>query len=59
MWSELETRLGLEAASGAATRLDTDLLLGGLSDLANSCKVWYSEPFDAKARVAAMREERA
>jgi hypothetical protein len=59
MWSELETRLGLEAAPGAATRLDTDLLLGGVSDLANNCKVWYSEPFDAKARVAAMREERA
>jgi len=32
------------------------MLLGGVADLANSCKVWFSESFDAKARVRELRE---
>ena len=56
MWTELENRLTVEAGSGAAATMDTDMLLGGIADLANNCKVWFSESFDARARVQELRE---
>lgn len=59
MWTELENRLTHEAGAGAAAGLDADMLLGGVADLANNCKVWFSEPFDAQARVRGLREGRS
>jgi hypothetical protein len=59
LWSELESRLALEAGNDAAASLDTDMLLGGVSQLTNDCKVWYSESFDATARLRALLEEHA
>lgn len=56
MWTELEDRLTREAGAGPAAGLDVDMLLGGVADLANSCKVWFSEPFDAQAQVRELRE---
>jgi hypothetical protein len=55
MWSELEIRLTVAAGTGSAAGLDADMLLGGVAHLANNCKVWYSEPFDAQARVREFR----
>lgn len=57
LWKELAGRLERESGSGPALALDTDLLLGGIADLANNCKVWFSEPFDAQAVLDAARQE--
>lgn len=56
LWTELENRLDAEAGHGPAASFDTDLLLGGVADLTNQCKVWFSESFDAQARVRELRE---
>jgi hypothetical protein len=56
LWKEIEDRLDAEAGRGPAVGFDTDLLLGGVADLANQCKVWFSEWFDAQARVRELRE---
>lgn len=56
MWTELEERLASAAGAGAAVGLDTDMLIGGVAELANNCKVWFSESFDARARVRALRD---
>lgn len=56
LWTELEDRLDAEAGSGTAAGFDTDMLLGGVADLANQCKVWFSEHFDAQARLRELRE---
>lgn len=56
LWTELENRLILVVRGGAAAGLDVDMLLGGVADLANNCKVWFSEPFDAQAEVRQLRE---
>jgi hypothetical protein len=56
LWTELEDRLAIEAGLGPAEGLDTDMLIGGVADLTNNCRVWFSEPFDAQTRV---REHRA
>lgn len=55
LWSELEDRLELEASRGSALGLDPDMLLGGVSELTNACKIWFSEPFDARARLEQFR----
>lgn len=55
LWAEIEDRLDAEAGTGTATGFDTDMLLGGVADLANQCKIWFSEPFDAQARLRALR----
>ncbi len=59
LWVEIEDRLEAEAGTGAATGFDTDMLLGGVADLANQCKVWFSEPFDAQARLRELRERQS
>lgn len=56
LWTELEDRLDAEAGKGPAAGFDTDLLLGGVADLANQCRVWFSESFDAQARVREFRK---
>lgn len=58
LWSELEDRLMLEADNGRAAGLDADMLIGGVSELTNNCKIWFSEPFDAKTRLAETRGPR-
>lgn len=59
LWAEIENRLETETGQGAARGLDSDMLLGGISDLTNGCKIWYSEPFDAKGRLAELREAKS
>jgi hypothetical protein len=51
LWSELGRRFdGLEGKP-EAHGLNADLLLGGVSDLANRCRAWYSESFDAAGEL--------
>lgn len=59
LWTELEERLELEARVGVAEGMDTDMLLGGVADLANNCKIWFSESFDAQHRVRQLRERQS
>lgn len=59
LWTELEDRLDGEAGRGTASGFDTDTLLGGVADLANQCKVWFSESFDAQARLREHRERQS
>lgn len=37
--------------------MDVDLLLGGISDLANACQVWFSDRFDVEDEIRRLREE--
>jgi hypothetical protein len=37
---------------------ESDLALGGISDLAAQCKVWFSDAFDVKAAINEMKKER-
>lgn len=59
LWGELERRLEAQARVGITQGMDTDLLLGGIADLTNKCKVWFSESFDAQARVRELGKRRA
>ncbi|MFF0229754.1 hypothetical protein [Micromonospora sp. NPDC005254] len=57
LWRELEAQLEQQAAT-LPHEVDVDLALGGLCDLSNECKVWFSESFDIDAEVAHRRGER-
>lgn len=58
LWRAVEGELRLLEGSGGAFDLDSDTLLGGVCDLANSCKVWFSPRFDVRARLRALQGER-
>lgn len=47
LWAELGERFDALEGKPEAQGLNADLLLGGVSDLANRCQAWYSESFDA------------
>ncbi|WP_319054233.1 hypothetical protein [Streptomyces europaeiscabiei] len=36
--------------------MDSDLLLGGISELANACQVWFSDRFDVTLEIDRLRE---
>lgn len=56
LWRELEAQL--EQQAGALPNdIDVDLALGGLCELSNQCKVWFSDSFDVDAEVARRRGE--
>ncbi|MFF9067864.1 hypothetical protein ACF09E_21185 [Streptomyces sp. NPDC014891] len=37
--------------------MDADLMLGGISDLANACQIWFSDRFDVGGEITRLREE--
>lgn len=47
LWRELDDRFRVLEGQRDAQGLDAYLLLGGVSELANQCKAWYSDRFDA------------
>lgn len=55
LWRALEAKLAVEAGMGRAEGVDADMLLGGIADLTNRCKVWFSDGFDVEERIARMR----
>lgn len=59
LWRELGTRLRLMEGTAEIAGLDVDLLLGGVSELANNCRAWYTDRFDAQAVLARLLEEEA
>lgn len=48
LWRELAHRLAILEGSAESQGLNADLLLGGVSELANLCRAWYSDRFDAE-----------
>lgn len=57
MWREVEARLCGIADSADSHGLDLFLLLGGVTDLSNSCKVWFTDRFDVGAEITRLTAE--
>lgn len=58
LWRELGKRF--RAMEGQhAQGLSTDLLLGGVSELANNCRIWYTDRFEAQATLRQLIAEEA
>jgi hypothetical protein len=51
LWRELQARLDDAVAENRSHGLDADLLLGGISELTNGCKAWFSDAFDVDAEA--------
>jgi hypothetical protein len=51
LWRELGERLRVMEGQADAHGLGGDLLLGGASELANNCRAWYTDGFDARAEL--------
>lgn len=47
LWRELGQRFQTMEGRPEAVGLNADLLLGGVSELANNCQAWYTDRFDA------------
>jgi hypothetical protein len=55
LWRELQARVEGMPAEPWPDDLDADLRLGGICDLANQCRVWFSNSFDVDAELARLR----
>jgi hypothetical protein len=51
LWRELGQRFQAMEGQGGAQGLSADLMLGGVSELANNCRTWYTDRFDAQAML--------
>jgi hypothetical protein len=49
LWRELGRRFQAMEGTAVSQGLSVGLLLGGVSELANSCRAWYTDRFDAQA----------
>lgn len=58
-WSGVKKEIDSLPEGDIPAGMDPDLLLGGVSDLANRCKVWFSDRFDAEAVQEQLRAIRA
>lgn len=52
---KIENRLQAIAEGPEAAGLDAHLLLGGIADLSNNCKVWFSDRFDVEAEISRLK----
>jgi hypothetical protein len=59
LWRELCVRLGELESDREAQGLSADLLLGGISDLANRCEAWYTDRFNAREALQRLMVEQA
>jgi hypothetical protein len=58
LWRELDAEcIALEGRSDAQG-LSADLLLGGVSDLTNRCRAWYTDRFDAEELLRRLISQR-
>ncbi|MFI9105809.1 hypothetical protein ACIGXA_35420 [Streptomyces fildesensis] len=55
-WIALEDALEHIPAEQLPTGMDPGLLLGGINDLTNECKIWFSDIFDVAAEIDRIRE---
>ncbi|MEV0660821.1 hypothetical protein ACIBI3_11355 [Actinomadura luteofluorescens] len=56
-WQELQRRLDNANLETIPAEMDSDLILGGVCDLASQCKVWFSDRFDVDTVVARLHHE--
>lgn len=51
LWGELDRRFRAMEGTSDAHGLSSDLLLGGASELADRCKAWFTDRFDAQEEL--------
>lgn len=56
-WRSLQDELDKIPSEQLPIGMDSDLLLGGISELANACQIWFSDRFDVASEVERLREE--
>ncbi|MFF5028554.1 hypothetical protein ACFY2J_30675 [Streptomyces collinus] len=56
-WNSIQDLLDGIPQEQIPVGMDVDLLLGGISDLANACQVWFSGRFDVEDEIRRLREE--
>ncbi|TFV32736.1 hypothetical protein E4K10_24555 [Streptomyces sp. T1317-0309] len=56
-WIALQDALDTIPADELPVGMDSDLLLGGISDLTNACKIWFSDHFDVAGEIDRLRDE--
>ncbi|MGW0314712.1 hypothetical protein [Streptomyces flavidovirens] len=56
-WNSIQDLLDGIPRENVPVGMDVDLLLGGISDLANACQVWFSDRFDVEGEIRRLREE--
>jgi hypothetical protein len=55
LWDELQTRVNTIPAGDRPSDMDAELLLGGICELCNLCRVWFSNRFDVVAELNRLR----
>lgn len=55
----VEARLQVIAEGPDVQGLDVHLLVGGVGDLSNNCKVWFTDRFDVEAEIVRLMAEAA
>lgn len=55
LWDELQTRVNNIPLVDRPADMDAELLLGGICELSNRCRVWFSNRFDVDAERTRMR----
>ena len=55
LWGEIQRRIDEMPEAQRPDGMDADLMLGGVSDLANRCQVWFSRSFDVEAEITRLR----
>jgi hypothetical protein len=58
-WSNLQREIDGLSDEQRPQGLDNDVLLGGVCEMANQCKVWFSPSFDVQAEIDRIRLQRA
>lgn len=58
LWQELQKKVASLDSQEIPQGMDTELLLGGIGDLANRCQIWFSDAFDIDALIADQRRKR-
>lgn len=59
LWRELDARLIAMEGHADVQGLNADLLLGGVSDLTNRCRAWYTDRFDAERMLQVLISQRS
>lgn len=55
LWAEIQDRVQAVSIRAVSDDIDSELLLGGICELANRCQVWFSQRFDIDAERALRR----
>ncbi|MFI7406569.1 hypothetical protein ACIBW9_39925 [Streptomyces sp. NPDC049541] len=56
-WRSIQDELDNIPSNQIPVGMDSDLLLGGISELANKCQIWFSDHFDVADEINRLRED--